>query len=58
MPLTPTEIHALRDLPVPELLFRAATAHRAHWNVEKVLAGGAMVRGVSGMGVVGARAQT
>ena len=26
------DIRALHDLPVPELLFRAASVHRAHWN--------------------------
>ena len=28
---TPAEIRAIHDLPFPELLFRAATVHRAHW---------------------------
>ena len=26
------EIRAIHDLPIPELLYRAATVHRAHWN--------------------------
>jgi biotin synthase len=30
------EIRALHDLPIPELLFRAATVHRAHWNAEEI----------------------
>ena len=33
---TPTEIRAIHDLPIPELLFRAATIHRAHWNPEEI----------------------
>ncbi len=36
MPLTPAEIRAIHDLPIPELLYRAATAHRAHWNPEEI----------------------
>jgi biotin synthase len=32
----PAEIRAIHDLPIPELLFRAATAHRAHWNAEEI----------------------
>jgi len=35
MPTT-TEIRAIHDLPIPELLFRAATVHRAHWNAEEI----------------------
>ena len=30
------DIRALHDLPVPELLFRAASVHRAHWNPEEL----------------------
>jgi biotin synthase len=33
---TATEIRAVHDLPIPELLYRAATAHRAHWNPEEI----------------------
>jgi biotin synthase len=29
---TVSEIRALHDLPFPELLYRAATVHRAHWD--------------------------
>jgi len=36
MSLTASEIRAIHDLPVPELLYRAATAHRAHWNAEEI----------------------
>ena len=36
MPLSPAVIRAVHDLPVPELLFRAATAHRLHWNAEEI----------------------
>lgn len=36
MPMSPSDIRALHDLPVPELLYRAATAHRAHWNAEEI----------------------
>jgi biotin synthase len=36
MPQTATEIRAIHDLPVPELLYRAATAHRQHWNAEEI----------------------
>jgi biotin synthase len=36
MPLTPTEIRAIHDLPIPELLYRAATTHRQHWNPEEI----------------------
>ena len=36
MPLTTAEIRAIHDLPIPELLYRAATAHRAHWNPEEI----------------------
>ncbi len=35
MPST-AEIRAIHDLPLPELLFRAATVHRAHWNPEEI----------------------
>lgn len=30
------EIRALYELPLPELLYRAATVHRQHWNAEEV----------------------
>ena len=30
------EIRAIHDLPLPELLYRAATVHRAHWNPEDI----------------------
>lgn len=33
---TPAEIRAIHDLPFPELLFRAHTAHRARWNPEEI----------------------
>ncbi|BDU71697.1 biotin synthase BioB [Mesoterricola silvestris] len=33
---TPAEIRAIHDLPIPELLFRAAAAHRAHWDPEEI----------------------
>lgn len=36
MPLTTAEIRAIHDLPIPELLYRAATAHRQHWNAEEI----------------------
>ena len=36
MSLSPAEIRAIHDLPVPELLYRAATAHRQHWNAEEI----------------------
>jgi len=36
MSLTPAAIRAIHDLPVPELLYRAATAHRQHWNAEEI----------------------
>jgi biotin synthase len=29
---SPDDIRAIHDLPIPELLFRAATVHREHWN--------------------------
>ena len=29
---TPVDIRAIHDLPFPELLYRAATVHRRHWN--------------------------
>lgn len=32
----PAEIRAIHDLPIPELLFRAATVHRGHWNPEEI----------------------
>jgi biotin synthase len=35
MPTT-TEIRAIHDLPIPELLFRAASVHRTHWNPEEI----------------------
>lgn len=36
MSLPASEIRAIHDLPVPELLYRAATAHRQHWNAEEI----------------------
>ena len=36
MSLSPAEIRATHDLPIPELLYRAATAHRQHWNAEEI----------------------
>jgi biotin synthase len=33
---TLAEIRAIHDLPFPELLFRAHTAHREHWNPEEI----------------------
>ena len=36
MSLSPADIRAIHDLPVPELLYRAATAHRQHWNAEEI----------------------
>ena len=30
------EIRTLHDLPIPELLYRAATIHRAHWNAQEI----------------------
>ena len=36
MPPTAAAIRAMHDLPVPELLYRAATAHRQHWNAEEI----------------------
>ena len=36
MSLSSAEIRAIHDLPVPELLYRAATAHRQHWNAEEI----------------------
>ena len=36
MPQTAIDIRATHDLPVPELLYRAATAHRQHWNAEEI----------------------
>lgn len=30
------EIRAIHDLPIPELLYRAATVHRAHWNPNEI----------------------
>ena len=35
MPST-ADIRAIHDLPIPELLFRAATVHRAHWNPSEI----------------------
>ena len=35
MPST-ADIRAIHDLPIPELLFRAATVHRAHWNPNEI----------------------
>jgi biotin synthase len=31
-----SEIRALHDLPIPELLYRAATVHRANWDAEQI----------------------
>ena len=31
-----SEIRAIHDLPIPELLYLAATAHRAHWNAQEI----------------------
>ena len=36
MPQTAADIRAIHDLPVPELLYRAATTHRQHWNAEEI----------------------
>jgi len=33
---SPAEIRAIHDLPIPDLLFRAATAHREHWNAQEI----------------------
>jgi len=33
---SPTEIRAIHDLPVPDLLFRAAQVHREHWNPQEI----------------------
>ena len=33
---TVDEIRAIFELPMPELLYRAATVHRQHWNAEEV----------------------
>jgi len=35
MPST-ADIRAIHDLPIPELLFRAASVHRAHWNPSEI----------------------
>ena len=35
MPTT-AEILAIHDLPIPDLLFRAAQVHRAHWNAREI----------------------
>jgi biotin synthase len=35
MPST-AEIRAIHDLPIPDLLFRAAQVHRAHWNAQEI----------------------
>jgi biotin synthase len=34
--MTASDIRAIHDLPVPELLYRAATAHRKHWNPDEI----------------------
>jgi len=34
--MTPAEIRALHDLPIPDLLYRAATVHRQHWNPQEI----------------------
>ena len=31
-----SEIRAIHDLPIPDLLYRAATAHREHWNAQEI----------------------
>jgi biotin synthase len=36
MPQTAAYIRAIHDLPIPELLYRAATVHRQHWNAEEI----------------------
>ena len=33
---TVADIRAIHDLPVPELLYQAATLHRAHWHPEEI----------------------
>ncbi len=33
---TPADIRTIHDLPIPELLYRAATAHRTQWNPEEI----------------------
>ena len=33
---SPAEIRAIHDLPIPELLYQAATIHRAHWNEQEI----------------------
>ena len=33
---TLSEIRAIHDLSIPELLYRAATVHRAHWNPSEI----------------------
>ena len=33
---SPAQIRAIHDLPIPELLFQAATVHRAHWNAQEI----------------------
>jgi len=35
MPSIP-DIRAIHDLPIPELLYRAATVHRQHWNPNEI----------------------
>jgi biotin synthase len=33
---SPAEIREIHDLPIPDLLFRAAQVHRAHWNAQEI----------------------
>src|SRR6185369_13355681 len=35
-PLSLTQVRALHDLPIPELLFRAQTVHREHHRADEV----------------------
>jgi biotin synthase len=34
--MTPADIRAIHDLPFPELLYRAATVHREHWDPKDI----------------------
>ncbi len=34
--MTPADIRAIHDLPFPELLYKAATVHREHWNPNEI----------------------
>ena len=31
-----SEIREIHDLPIPDLLFRAAQVHRANWNAQEI----------------------